>query len=534
MVRRKGRIYWRKQSAVRRAWGDFRDFADVGGKLEALRPPGAKLATTDPDIAAQLASDRVKDLETRRRNRTLLGVERQTTLGHYSTYHLIQKAESGKYSPHWLKGVERHLTEALVFFTDRDIATISTGDVQRYLAHLRKLTGRRATDRKQSSTGLDGVARIEWSGPATDLPEVRAVVFQGSARVARVSGAKPQDIQRRGRKRGPSAVLLSGFAEPEKEDKAGRDLQSANTAEFDTFLHLAPKKGELLVSVTGSAGEPVVGATVKWTLPIRKPIEPGTVRAYLNSLSNLYRRAASEGFVLPGYNPVAALIDKPVAQTKEARWLEVTDAARLLEAARVYVPPPGKSAYKHAHPLLASFLLTGGRKSEVLGLEVDDVSFDRRTVTFRPNQFRGLKSKSSHRVVTLWPQLEEILRAYVFGGSGPRGALLFPSLQSTGEVMLDNFDKTLAAIARAAGFPDGFVHLHMLRHTFCSARLTTLDRGHPVSTFVVGKELGHGGDALVRRIYGHVGTIQSRSEVVEYIAPGQLVTVTSSTNPQQL
>ena len=29
-----------------------------------------------------------------------------------------------------------------------------------------------------------------------------------------------------------------------------------------------------------------------------------------------------------------------------------------------------------AYPLLATFLLTGGRRSEVLGLELDDVSFE--------------------------------------------------------------------------------------------------------------------------------------------------------------
>lgn len=41
-------------------------------------------------------------------------------------------------------------------------------------------------------------------------------------------------------------------------------------------------------------------------------------------------------------------------------------------------------------------------------------------------------------------------------------------------------------------------------------------RGAPVSAFVVGKELGHGGDALVRRVYGHMGTVRHRADVVEY------------------
>lgn len=48
------------------------------------------------------------------------------------------------------------------------------------------------------------------------------------------------------------------------------------------------------------------------------------------------------------------------------------------------------------------------------------------------------------------------------------------------------------------------------------ARLQTLDRGAPVSLFTVGRELGHGGDSLVRRVYGHLGDVRHRAEMVEY------------------
>lgn len=43
-----------------------------------------------------------------------------------------------------------------------------------------------------------------------------------------------------------------------------------------------------------------------------------------------------------------------------------------------------------------------------------------------------------------------------------------------------------------------------------------MDRGHPVSEFTVAREMGHGGFDLVRRVYGHLGTIPHRSERVEY------------------
>jgi hypothetical protein len=32
----------------------------------------------------------------------------------------------------------------------------------------------------------------------------------------------------------------------------------------------------------------------------------------------------------------------------------------------------------------------------------------------------------------------------------------------------------------------------------------------------VSRELGHGGEALVKRIYGHLGTVRHRAKVVEY------------------
>ena len=56
----------------------------------------------------------------------------------------------------------------------------------------------------------------------------------------------------------------------------------------------------------------------------------------------------------------------------------------------------------------------------------------------------------------------------------------------------------------------------MFRHTYCAARLQTLDHDAPVSVYTVAKELGHGGEALVRSVYGHLGTMRHRSAAVEY------------------
>jgi hypothetical protein len=37
----------------------------------------------------------------------------------------------------------------------------------------------------------------------------------------------------------------------------------------------------------------------------------------------------------------------------------------------------------------------------------------------------------------------------------------------------------------------------------------------PVSIYTVSRELGHGSEEMVRRVYAHLGTVRHRSEVVE-------------------
>ncbi len=242
----------------------------------------------------------------------------------------------------------------------------------------------------------------------------------------------------------------------------------------------------------------------------------GTVRHHLNALSNLYARARAERVVPSGYDPVGDLQDKPVARRVEARWLEVPDAALLIEAARRYRPAPngGRPPLPFAHELVATFLLTGGRESEVLGLEVADVSLDRGVVTFRPNTWRRLKTSTSHRSVPLWAQLRVILERHL--AERPPSRLLFPSYRTGAEAMVTDFHKLLDAVAVRAGWKPGEVRSKMFRHTYCAARLQTLDQGAPVSVYTVAKELGHGGEAMVRRVYGHLGQVRHRAEAVEY------------------
>lgn len=465
------RLYTRNQGRHLRYYADLRS---IGGGREALVPRGETLATTDPVIAQALLVERVRQIEARKRNGVVLGIEQEATLAAFASHHLVLKAKSGRVTETWLSASQRMLERAVTFFgADRELTTIGVRDVQRYTSWLTQLDNGR-----------------------------------------------------------------------------GGKMGSSN------------------------------------------------IRDHLAVLSNLYVRAAGEACVPPGFNPVAAMMDKPARERREARWLEVPDAALLLEAARTYPydgPDEGRTvgdrlasaiarcfgeapsgsaefirrmreegkltddfrlkAYLRGqriptrdyvataaqvlgvpeeslvrpkgwlpprrpspvmYPLIATYLLTGGRETEVLGLEIDDLNFTRKTVTFRPNRWRRLKTMTSFRPVPLWPQLETILREYLDGDHGPTGRLLFPAERPHKEAMITDWRKSLDAIAARAGWRPGEIRSRMLRHTYCATRLQTLDHGAPVSVYTVSQEMGHGGEQMVRRVYGHLGQIRHRAEVVEY------------------
>ncbi len=219
-------------------------------------------------------------------------------------------------------------------------------------------------------------------------------------------------------------------------------------------------------------------------------------------------------------NPVAAMFSKPTPRTTEAPYLEPEEAAILLESARTYKVDPEGGAFAYMYPLLATFLLTGGRRSEVLGLDVDDVSLSLRKVYIRPNKWRRLKTDGSTRTVPLWPQLRTILEAYFADREreGGLGGLLFPAVREGGkEAMLVDPRKPLAKIAGRAGLNTP-VLLHSLRHTYTAQRLQTCDRGRPVAIYTVARELGHRSTAMIEKRYGHLHDRAQAggTEVVEF------------------
>ena len=243
-------------------------------------------------------------------------------------------------------------------------------------------------------------------------------------------------------------------------------------------------------------------------------LSEGSLKHFLNALSNLYQRASEDEAVPAGYNPVRSLADKPAPHREEARFLTVPEVALLLESARTYTPKRPDLALPHGYALLATLFLTGMRWSEAAGLMASDVSMDRGTVTVRENAFRRLKTKGSRRVVPLWDQLREILQGHI--GARPPSRLLFPAFVDGKEQMVTDIRRYLDAVAMRAGWQKGEIRTRVARHSYTLARLQTTENGAPVSPYTVAREMGWRSLEMIFETYGHLGTVGERKPFVEY------------------
>lgn len=473
--KRKSRLWWRDQGGERRAWGDFRDFADVGGKREPLIPAGESYATTDPDVAAKLAADRVEELERARRAGVLVGTTRDVTLRQYAAEHLVKKARGSSVSDGTLAEAERRLGVAVDFFESRgrlQLASIGVEEVQAFALYLPTLPNGRGGK-------ISGGTQRHHLNDLGNL--FRRAISEGAYRQVNPVWA----LMEKPKARKKEADFLEVW-------EGALLLESARTYPYD--------------------GEEEERAGRRLGLAITRTLGVGTV-----ALQAFCARMQATG-ARAGLQQVQAYIGCEREPTRQ--FLQT--AADVLEIPRGELYRPHNATARNRpspmmHPLLAAFLLTGGREREVYGLELGDASFRRETVTIRPNRWRGLKTEGSHRTLRMWPQLREILEPWAEerrrAGAG-NDDLLFPSPR-TGGILTDT-RRALDALGERAGWQPGELRTKMFRHSYCAARLQTLDRGFPVANRTVADELGHGGEDLVRKVYGHLGQIRHRSEFVEY------------------
>jgi integrase len=279
-------------------------------------------------------------------------------------------------------------------------------------------------------------------------------------------------------------------------------------------------------------------ATLRSRTGRQGPLSPTSLNHCVVVISLLVKHAITLEAMPPHADPVGGLgkSERPPARRSDRTdFLEVPEVAVLLETLRAR--PVGAVPYA----LIAALLLyTGCRLSEVLGLTVSDVNFERKTVRIARNAFRRLKH-GGDRTIPLWPELEVILAAHLTA-TGLTSGLLLPARRADGTVGMHRAKYTalfaeaqrvaaasLSAMEQAA-FLEKHVTAKVFRTTYCAARLQTLDAGAPVSVEVVRRELGHTSLAMILRVYSRIGRVRVRGEAVSYFGPtGQGVIATHET-----
>src|SRR5207245_6109871 len=88
------RLFTKSQGGQVRFYFDARDYADVGGKREALILPEQRYAVTDRAVAEALAAQRLAQLQ-QLRLRAVHHLPPPVALGPYAADHLVKKAASG-------------------------------------------------------------------------------------------------------------------------------------------------------------------------------------------------------------------------------------------------------------------------------------------------------------------------------------------------------------------------------------------------------------------------------------------------------
>ena len=258
--------------------------------------------------------------------------------------------------------------------------------------------------------------------------------------------------------------------------------------------------------------------TVEWCYDLRvwsrsrpgrkgKPLSKRTRQLEETALSGLLDLAVREGWIQA--NPMRGL-KRIKAKRPKVEWLEPKESVKLLDAAREMDGKPHHYAVPYIETLLATFLLTGGRKGEVFGLVVGDIDFDNQCVHFSPNRYRRFKTDTSERDVPLWDELAALLVLHVANRN--QAELLFRNREG-GE--LQDLRGSLGRALTSAKITKN-VTWHTFRHTYTSMRLQTLDNGEPISTYTVARELGHTDTKMIERVYGHLLKDRKRLPEVRY------------------
>ncbi|PWG00992.1 tyrosine-type recombinase/integrase [Levilactobacillus bambusae] len=150
---------------------------------------------------------------------------------------------------------------------------------------------------------------------------------------------------------------------------------------------------------------------------------------------------------------------------------------------------------------------TGMRRGEALGLEWDDIDFNRHTISIRRSRIKvdgPTKTPHSVRTISISQSLVDLLKKYHIHqqkknlkSKGPHPIKVFTGLRNH-PLIADHCNKKMKAVLKEAGLTDKHYVIHSFRHTQASILMN--DGMNPVD---IAKRLGHSSVKTTLDIYSH-------------------------------
>ncbi len=205
--------------------------------------------------------------------------------------------------------------------------------------------------------------------------------------------------------------------------------------------------------------------------------------------------------LIKGANPFASV--RLAAAPVRERFLSREEAGRMLDA--ITVLEADKSLSNTFGDALRLLLLTGARKTEILGLRWSEIDFERKSLILPPERTKA-GGKTGERRIVLSPPALTILSARQAADKERLEAAerdrkpieaspyVFRAYRGDGPAV--GVRKAFAKVCKAAKLPG--VRIHDLRHSFASFAIAD-----GASLFLVGKLLGHANARTTER-YAHL------------------------------
>lgn len=232
------------------------------------------------------------------------------------------------------------------------------------------------------------------------------------------------------------------------------------------------------------------------------PLSESTIKHHHRLISAIFEKAVKWG-VLRGENP-AKRVDAPKAERKKAKCYDESQVQALLEALENVAPEEMK--YKAATMIA---LMTGARLGEIMGLEWQDVDFERKTIEIRqasqylPGQgtfTKSPKTETSKRKVSVNGILLNLLSEY----KADQESKDF-KCEDDNRLFVTWDGKPMHPYTVSKWFPDFLkrnelppLTFHGLRHTSATFLIS---RGMDIQT--VAGRLGHSTSATTQNVYSH-------------------------------